>query len=93
MGGSHKAPGKGFLLPKLFKTHIDWWGLLLAGLFIHINNIGCIPVGWEVTIIVLYKKEGKGDPKKIDKLYWSCGKMYVILLLSKIEGWIMEINL
>lgn len=36
----------------------------LAGLFSHINNTGCIPVRWEVAIIVpLHKKEDKGEPK------------------------------
>lgn len=35
----------------------------LTGLFSHLNNIGCIPVRWEVVIIVpLHKKEGKSEP-------------------------------
>ena len=92
----NKASGIDFLPPELFKSHSGWWALLLAGLFIYINDTGCIPARWAVAIIVpLHKKRGKDNPNNYRpiSLIRIVAKIYAKDLLSKIEDWILERNL
>lgn len=55
-----KASGEDFLLSEFFKTNVDWWASLRAGLFTHINKTGCVPKGWNQSIIVPIFKKGDG---------------------------------
>ncbi|XP_062831915.1 ras-GEF domain-containing family member 1A isoform X1 [Anolis carolinensis] len=90
---TNKAPGEDYLPAELFKTHLDWWAPLLAGLFTHINNICQIPVGWKMAIVVpVYKKGNKKDPGSYRpiSLIDIVAKIYARYLLNRAECWEKE---
>lgn len=64
---SNKVRGEDFLLPEVFKIHIDW-SAHFAGLFSLINNTSCIPVIWELQFP--YIKRGKRVPQNYRPIHF-----------------------
>lgn len=85
-----KAPGEDFLPSELFKTNIDWWATLMAGLFTQMNKTGCVPKDWKLSIIVTINKEvGQKNPKNYRPitLIDIPVKIYAKYLLQKEEDY------